>query len=179
MDRKSLYYAILEAIAPTDVSYKSSHLTTIEHNGKNLYITFKNGSTYEYDDISEKMTKALINADSSGKFLWKYIRDKYPYRTVKSIPQHKFDTNPTAIKPRLKYNVETGEWEDALKPDVLQSVEVPVGHEFRAPDGDTYIFQGQQWRNSRTGKIAKRNISKKMSDIAKRMIKLKGNDNEI
>ncbi len=79
----------------------------------------------------------------------------------------------------MKYNVETGEWEDALKPDVLQSVEVPIGHEFRAPDGDTYTFQGKQWRNKRTGKVAKREISNKITDIAKRMIKLKGNDSEI
>ena len=177
MQKKELFKAILEAIAPTDV--ESSHLVTIEHNGKELYITFKNGSTYEYDDVPEALVRQMLKVDSKGKFLWRYIRDKYPYRQVKSIPQHKFDTNPDAVKPRLKYNVETGEWEDALKPDVLQSVEVPVGHEFRAPDGDTYTFQGKQWKNQRTGRVAKREISKKMTDIAKRMIKLKGNDSEI
>lgn len=179
MDRKSLFKAILESIAPTDVSNKSGHLSTIEHNGKNLYITFQNGSTYEYDNVSEPTTKALINADSSGKFLWRYIRDKYPYRKVKSIPQHKFDTNPDAVKTRLKYNVTSGQWEDALNSEVLKNVEIPVGYAFRAPDGDTYTFQGKQWRNSRTGKIAKKVIGQKITDIAKRMIKLRGNESEI
>ncbi len=168
MQKHELLKLILEAIAPTDV--ESSHLKTIEHNGKDLYITFKNGATYEYDDVPEATTKAMINADSSGKFLWRYIRDKYPYRQVKSIPVHKYDNNPNAVKSRLRYDVETGEWVDALKPDVLKTVEVPVGYNFRAPDGDTYRFQGRQWKNTRTGRVAKKEISAKITDIAKRMI---------
>ncbi|SOK58593.1 hypothetical protein [Yersinia phage fHe-Yen9-04] len=177
MHKKELLYAILEAIAPTDVD--SSHLQTIEHNGKDLYITFKNGSTYEYDNVPEAMVRQMLKVDSKGKFLWRYIRDKYPYRQIKAIPQQKFDTNPDAVKQRLKYDVDSGEWIDALKPEEIKAVEVPIGHEFRAPDGDTYTFQGQQWRNNRTGKIAKKHISQKMTDIAKRMLKLKGKANEI
>lgn len=175
MQKKELLNAILEAIAPTDV--ESSHLQTIEHNGKELYITFKNGSTYEYDNVPEALVRQMLKVDSKGKFLWRYIRDKYPYRQVKSIPQHKFDTNPDAVKPRLKYNVDTGEWEDALKPEEISAIEVPTGYTFRAPDGDTYTYQGKQWRNNRTGKIAKTEISRKITDISKRLIKLKGNTN--
>jgi hypothetical protein len=174
MQKKELLIAILEAIAPTDV--ESSHLQTIEHNGKDLYITFKNGSTYEYDNVPEALVRQMLKVDSKGKFLWRYIRDKYPYRQVKSIPQHKFDTNPNAVKQRLKYDVETGEWVDALKPEDINTVEVPTGYTFRAPDGDTYTYQGKQWRNNRTGKIAKKAISQKITDISKRLIKLKGND---
>lgn len=177
MQKEELLKLLQEAIAPTDV--ESSHLKTIEHNGKDLYITFKDGSTYEYDDVPEAMVRQMLKVDSKGKFLWRYIRDKYPYRKVKSIPTKQYSTNPNAIKQRVKYNVETGEWEDALKPDVLKTVQIPKGYSFRAPDGDVYVFQGKQWRNSRTGKIAKKIISNKISDIARRMIKLKGEDNEI
>lgn len=174
MNYEELYKAIMEAIAPTDVD--SSHLKTIEHNGKDLYITFKNGSTYEYDDVPEAMVRQMLKVDSKGKFLWRYIRDRYPYRQTKSIPQQQHDTNPNAVKQRLKYDVDTGEWVDALTPDILGSVEIPVGYEFRGPDGDTYAFQGQQWRNKRTGKIVQKKIRDKMTDIARRMIKLKGDD---
>lgn len=174
MNYEDLYKAIMEAIAPTDVD--SSHLQTIEHNGKDLYITFKNGSTYEYDDVPEAMVRQMLKVDSKGKFLWRYIRDRYPYRTTKSIPQQKHDSNPNAVKQRLKYDVDSGEWVDALTPDVLKPVEIPVGYDFRAPDGDTYTYQGQQWRNKRTGRIVNRQIRDKISDIAKRMIKLKGED---
>lgn len=176
MDKNALYQAIMEAIAPTDVD--SSHLATIEHNGKNLYITFKNGKTYEYDDVPEAMVRQMLKVDSKGKFLWKYIRDKFAYRVVKTIPQQKHDTNPNAVKQRLKYDVDTGEWVDALSPDVIKSTEIPVGYKFHAPDGDDYQFMGQQWKNLQSGKIATKNISDKITSIAKRLIKLKGNPDE-
>lgn len=167
---------LLEAIAPTDVD--SSHLKTIEHNGKDLYITFKNGDTYEYDDVPEAMVRQMLKVDSKGKFLWRYIRDRYPYRKTKAIPTQKYDTNPNAVKQRLRYDVSTGEWNDTLTPDSLKSVEIPVGYSFKAPDGDNYNFKGKQWVNSRTGRIANRKIADKISSIAKRLIKLKGTDSD-
>lgn len=174
LNYNELYASIMEAIAPTDVD--SSHLRTIEHNGKDLYITFKNGSTYEYDDVPEAMVRQMLRVDSKGKFLWRYIRDRYPYRVVKAVPQKKYDSNPNQVKQRVKYDVDTGEWVDALTPDDINVVNIPVGYDFRAPDGDTYTFQGRQWRNKRTGKVAKKDISDKISTIAKRMIKLKGEE---
>lgn len=174
MNYENLYKMIMEAIAPTDVD--SSHLKTIEHNGKDLYITFKNGSTYEYDDVPEGMVRQMLRVDSKGKFLWRYIRDRYAYRKIKTIPQQKYDSNPNAIKQRVKYNVDSGEWEDALTPDILGGVEIPLDYLFHAPDGDDYQFLGKQWKNTRTGKVAKKDISDKISSIAKRLIKLKGDD---
>lgn len=174
MNQHDLFKAIMEAIAPTDV--ESSHLRTIEHNGRNLYITFYDGSTYEYDNVPEALVRQMLKVDSKGKFLWRYIRDKFAYRKVKSIPQQKFDTDPNAVKQRLKYDVETGEWQDALTPDIIKSTEVPVGHLFRGPDGDDYEFMGKQWKNKRTGRVASRTISDKISNIAKRLLKLKGED---
>lgn len=176
MNYENLYKMIMEAIAPTDVD--SSHLKTIEHNGKDLYITFKNGSTYEYDDVPEGMVRQMLRVDSKGKFLWRYIRDRYAYRKIKTIPQQKYDSNPNAIKQRVKYNVDSGEWEDALTPDIVKAVEVPIGYEFRAPDGNTYTFQGRQWKNNSTGRVAKKDIGDKISSIAKRLIKLKGTDQD-
>lgn len=176
MNTTDLFKMIMEAIAPTDVD--SSHLRTIEHNGKDLYITFKNGSTYEYDNVPEPMVRQMLRVDSKGKFLWRYIRDRYPYRKITAIPAQKYDSNPDAIKQKLRYDVDSGEWVDALTPDIIKSVEIPIGYEFRAPDGDTYAFQGQQWRNLSTGKVAKKDISSKMSNIARRIIKLTGSKDD-
>ena len=172
MDFKNLIQYICEAISPTDVD--SSHIQTIEHNGKELYITFLNGTIYEYDNVPEALVRDMLKKDSKGKYFWRYIRNKYPYRQVSSIKQQKFSTNPDEVKPHLKYNAQTGEWEDSVTPEVLKSVGVPVGYKFNAPDGDTYSFQGQQWKNDRTGRVAKREISDKITAIAKRLIKLKG-----
>lgn len=172
---KDLLSIILEAIAPTNV--ESSHLKTIEHNGRDLYITFTNGAVYEYDHVPERLAKNLINADSSGKFMWRYIRDRYPYRRVHSVSTKTYNTPDTdVIKQRLKYDVSTGEWVDALDKETIAQSEVPIGYKFRAPDGDTYSFMGQQWKNDSTGKIAKKAISDKITSIAKRIIKLKGED---
>lgn len=173
---KSFLELLMEAIAPTDVD--SSHLKTIEHNGKDLYITFLNGSTYEYDNVPEGLAKGMINADSSGKFLWKYVRDKFPYRKVQTIPQKSYDFNPDVVKPRLKYDVSTGEWVDAIDAKNTADVVIPVGYAFRAPDNDDYIYRGKQWVNKRTGRIANSKISAKMSEIAKRLIKLKGEERD-
>jgi len=65
-----------------------------------------------------------------------------------------------------------------LTPDTLKTVEIPVGHRFKAPDGDEYTFKGRQWVNSRTGRVANRQISDKISSIAKRLIKLRGDDKD-
>lgn len=167
-------FLLLEAIVPTDVD--SSHLAKVEHNGKNLYVTFKNGAIYEYDKVPEWVVRKLLQADSKGKFFWSWIRDRYPYRRVNSIPTSNTvykGSNPDVVKPHLKYNVETGEWYDSAD---AEDTEVPVGYEFRAPDGDTYVWRGQQWVNSRTKRMASRNIRDKMTQIAKRLVKLKGGE---
>ncbi len=172
MDFNSIIQYIFESIAPTDVD--SSHIDTIEHNGKELYITFLNGAIYEYDNVPEGLVRQMLKQDSKGKYFWQYIRNKYPYRRVSSIKQTKFTSNPDEVKPHLKYNVQTGKWEDAVTPEVIKTVAVPIGYQFHAPDGDVYSFLGKQWKNDRTGRIAKREISDKITDIAKRLIKLKG-----
>lgn len=174
MYNKIILTLLTEAIASTAV--QSSHLKSVEHNGKELYITFLDGRTYEYDHVPEALVTDMLKGDKSrGKYFWRYIRDKYPYRQVKSIPTKTYSSDPTAVKQRLKYNTETGEWEDALKADELNAIQIPVGYQFNAPDGDTYEFKGRQWRNMRTGRVANRRIQAKISEIARRMIKLKGN----
>lgn len=172
MEQNKLLQMFTEAIANTEV--ESSHLKTIEHNGKDLYITFKDGRTYEYDHVPESMVRNMLKADSKGKFLWAYIRDKFPYRQVRDIPSTEYDSDPDAIKQRLKYDVDSGTWVDAIDSGSLSSITIPVGHEFRAPDGDTYKYMGKQWRNQRTGRVANRRIQDKISEIARRLIKLKG-----
>lgn len=172
---------ILEAIEATDVD--SSHIVTIEFSSNNhLYIKFKNGAVYEYDRVPEALVRRMLEVDSKGKFLWRYIRDRYPYRKVDSVPVQEpaddhstFSTelNPTKnepIKPHLIYDTETGEWRDANDKKDINTIEVPIGHLFDAPDGDEYEFLGAQWRNKRTGRIANKLISSKITNIAKRLI---------
>lgn len=170
MDIKNLF----EFVAPTSVD--SSHLKSIQHNGEDLYITFLNGAMYEYDGVPEDLIRTMLRASSKGKFFWKYIRDQYPYRKVKSIPKSVYNTGtdnvavPSSEIEPFEYDIENDEW---VQGDST-STDIPVGYMFHAPDNDYYEFLGAQWRNTRTGKIATKAIGTKISDISKRVIKNKG-----
>ena len=162
---RELMTLIQEAIENTEVD--SSHIQSIEHNGENLYVHFLNGAIYEYDGVTEQMAQRMLNAPSKGKFLWAYIRDKYPYQKVPSVPPAK-----TGSGVKMEYDDDKDQWIPA--PEPIQSTSVPIGYQFRAPDGDNYIWKGAQWVNIRSGRIARRDVGQKITDIATRLIKLKG-----
>lgn len=163
---RDLLSMLQEAFGQTDV--ESSHIQSIEHNGEHLYVHFLNGSIYEYDGVTEEQARRMLHAPSKGRFLWQHIRDRYPYRKVTSVPQV-----PEQNKIEMEYDSERDEW--VQKPQAVQGASsVPVGYQFRAPDGDNYIWKGAQWVNTRTGRIAQRQISQKITSIATRLIALKG-----
>ncbi len=153
MDLRDTLKVLEEAFSPVDVD--SSHITSVAYINDKLYVTFYNGSIYEYDDTSEDEAEAMLRADSKGKFMWRNIRMTKPYREVSEIP------DISSEEETLPY-VDTND------------VEVPKGYQFRAPDGDTYIWHGAQWGNTRTGRVANRAVRDKITDVAKRLIKLKG-----
>lgn len=161
---RDLMQVIQEAFENTEVD--SSHIQSIEHNGDNLYVHFKNGSIYEYDGVTENMARRMLNAPSKGRFLWAHIRDRYPYQKVPSVPPAK----PSDIK--MTYDDSADQWVPVNEP--IPNDVVPVGYQFRAPDGDNYIWKGAQWVNTRSGRIAKRDVAQKITQIASRLIKLKG-----
>jgi hypothetical protein len=44
-----------------------------------LEVEFKDGSVYEYFDVSEIIYESFLASDSKGRFLHQQIRDKYRY----------------------------------------------------------------------------------------------------
>lgn len=62
----------------------SSHVKAMRHDqasGK-LQVQFKNGTTYEYDQVDDDTANGLRTADSAGKFIHENIRGQYPHRQV-------------------------------------------------------------------------------------------------
>lgn len=57
----------------------SKNINTIHYDPKSkvLEITFHEGSTYHYHDISEAAYKSFENAKSHGKHFNTHIKDKY------------------------------------------------------------------------------------------------------
>jgi len=64
--------------------FKSENIlkTTYFPSTQRLYIAFSRGHTYSYGNISPEFYQEFENAESHGKFFYKYInkKDEYPYR---------------------------------------------------------------------------------------------------
>lgn len=61
------------------IKVESSTIDELYYNleERKLIVTFKNGSKYQYDDVSEDVFKELISAESVGKYFTANIRNKY------------------------------------------------------------------------------------------------------
>jgi hypothetical protein len=62
----------------------SSELHAIKYDDKTLVleIHFRNGRMYRYTAVPESIYRALLAAESKGRFFNALIRDKYPYQRV-------------------------------------------------------------------------------------------------
>ena len=47
-----------------------------------LFVRFNDGSLYKYDDVSLETYRSFISASSKGRFVWRQLRDKYPYSRI-------------------------------------------------------------------------------------------------
>ncbi len=104
---------ILERVEKDDLVkaiYESSNIvaSTYNKNNKNLNITFKNGGSYTYQDVSPTDYLRFETADSQGKILNGNIK-KYTY-----LKHDNVDTNEVINKIKeLKAN-EVNNFEDGL-----------------------------------------------------------------
>ena len=55
-----------------------------EANDATLFITFVGGKTYAYEGVPVPLCRAFLAVESYGRFFNANIRDRYPYRLVKS-----------------------------------------------------------------------------------------------
>jgi hypothetical protein len=63
---------------------ESSNLAAVGYNQDNeqLFIEFKNGNVYVYDNVPFPVYTDLMDADSLGSYFHKYIRTSYEYRKL-------------------------------------------------------------------------------------------------
>ena len=61
---------------------KSSHVTEIGYDAakQELHITYRDGKTSIYSDVSPELHASLLASDSVGKALHKDVRGKFPHR---------------------------------------------------------------------------------------------------
>ena len=51
---------------------------------ESLYVTFVNGSIYNYNDVPENIYLSLKYSKSIGQHFIKYIKDEYNFKKIKS-----------------------------------------------------------------------------------------------
>ncbi len=63
----------------------SSQIKSVGHDAttKKMQIEFVNGKTYEYEQVPASQAKALIEAESAGKYFNAAIKGNYIYTQVK------------------------------------------------------------------------------------------------
>lgn len=48
-----------------------------------LYVEFLSDAVYEYHRVPEWVAEFFIKASSKGRFLWRNVRGRFPYRRIK------------------------------------------------------------------------------------------------
>lgn len=64
----------------------SSNIERIGYQRSKLYIQFKSGGSYAYDNVPFKIFDALRSDESAGKAFHKLVRGKFGYRKLDHDP---------------------------------------------------------------------------------------------
>lgn len=64
----------------------SQNLDCIGYKAKQLFIRFKSGVTYCYDDTPYDYFDALQKVESAGRFFSKFVRGKFHYTKLENDP---------------------------------------------------------------------------------------------
>lgn len=64
----------------------SSNIDAIAHQAKQLFIRFKSGITYSYDDVPYDYFDALQKVESAGKFFHQFIKNRFTHHRLEGDP---------------------------------------------------------------------------------------------
>lgn len=74
----------MDEILPRLLPVESSSLDAVGYDParKRLYVRFRSGYTYAYDEVAKSVFDDLLTADSKGRFLNQEIKGAYDYRRL-------------------------------------------------------------------------------------------------
>lgn len=67
------------------VEVESSNIGSIGHDGRNLYVRFKNDTVYKYADVAGSIVQEFVKSESKGKFLNANIKGKFEYKKIADV----------------------------------------------------------------------------------------------
>lgn len=62
---------------------KSSNILGIGYEDNSLYVKYKSGTIYRYNDFPKNLYESLLMAESKGRFMSQMVKGKYTYERVK------------------------------------------------------------------------------------------------
>jgi len=72
----------MKGLQMTLVSSSNLEAVAYDKDNEQLYIKFKSGSVYKYDQVSEDLFNSLLNAESVGKFFKQEIEKSHSYEKI-------------------------------------------------------------------------------------------------
>lgn len=60
----------------------SSNIKKVEYEGKNLFVEFKAGGIYRYDNVPQRIFEAFRTEPSAGKYFQTNVKNKYSYTKI-------------------------------------------------------------------------------------------------
>lgn len=64
----------------------SSNIDALGHDGERLFIRFKSGITYAYDEVPRHHFDAMPKSESVGQYFHRYIKNAYRYERLTYDP---------------------------------------------------------------------------------------------
>lgn len=63
--------------APALIDVKSTHIDAIGHRAGSLYVRFKSGALFKYDDVPETIYHGGLGAESPGRWFREHVRGRF------------------------------------------------------------------------------------------------------
>lgn len=62
----------------------SSNIESAEYDDTKrvMTVTFKSGSTYEYDGVGREVYEGLVSSLSPGSYFYRQVKDRFPMRRI-------------------------------------------------------------------------------------------------
>lgn len=64
------------------VNVESSNIIAIGHDGKDLYVEYNSGHTYQYADVPKYVYEALMAAPSKGSYMNENVKYSYTFKRL-------------------------------------------------------------------------------------------------
>lgn len=63
---------------------ESSSVESIGHDGAHMHVKFKNGHTYQFDDVPLETFEKARTAESVGRFINAHVKGKHPSKKLEA-----------------------------------------------------------------------------------------------